>query len=375
MASTSRQVQLDLQSPFIYTGVGAVTNSTTGVYDEFGLQGIKGADTSGSYLITGTSGPNGVIYNGPIDHAMTTSGSGSGTWTVMNVPTSFNASSTSIYGVDNLGNNDVALVGSYTSNASVTDSSGTYYPRIGFYYSGAISASPSSADFTSFSAINPDTGKAAEITYIHSISGGLAVGNCDDFFDGQVAGHAFIYDTVTGLQTNINYPGTGKSNSAYGIWSNSSSSYTIAGGVGSVGISEGDGRDGDPLGKATLIDYDSITGKFSHYQTYSFTKKTLLPKTLRRQVIVTHFEGIWTDGQGLYKLPATIATEDGQLAVGALATVKRNRDGSFGKAAWSVFDIPGTSLSTNDSVFGDANVGLATYSNGGGTSDYAGLVL
>jgi hypothetical protein len=223
--------------------------------------------------------------------------------------------------------------------------------------------------------INPDTGKAAEITYIHSISGGLAVGNCDDFFDGQVAGHAFIYDTVTGLQTNINYPGTGKSNSAYGIWSNSSSSYTIAGGVGSVGISEGDGRDGDPLGKATLIDYDSITGKFSHYQTYSFTKKTLLPKTLRRQVIVTHFEGIWTDGQGLYKLPATIATEDGQLAVGALATVKRNRDGSFGKAAWSVFDIPGTSLSTNDSVFGDANVGLATYSNGGGTSDYAGLVL
>jgi hypothetical protein len=75
MASTSRQVQLDLQSPFIYTGVGAVTNSTTGVYDEFGLQGIKGADTSGSYLITGTSGPNGVIYNGPIDHAMTTSGS------------------------------------------------------------------------------------------------------------------------------------------------------------------------------------------------------------------------------------------------------------------------------------------------------------
>ena len=376
MANSSRQVQLDLQSPFLYTGAGAAT-STTGVYEQFGLQGIKGADTSGSYLITGTSGSNGVVYNGPIDHAMTTSGSGSGTWTVMNVPISFNRSSTSIYGVDNLGNNNVDLVGSYVSTTAAQDGN---YPRIGFYYSGAITAQPSSASFQSFQA--KYNGRPADFTYIHSIDGGLAVGNCDLLGDGNPAGKAFIYnpaaiDPLTGLkgtQTNITYPGTGKTNTAYGIWSNNSSSYTIAGGEGLNGISERGGRDGDPLGKGTLIDYDSITGKFNHYRTYSFTKKTLLPKSMQREAIVTHFEGIWTDGQGLYKLPATIAAADGSLAVGALATVKRNRNGSFSSAAWSVFDIPGAAISTNDSVFGDANVGAAIYSNGV-ASDYAGLVL
>lgn len=368
--SSTRQARLDLVSPFLYTGPGAGTN-TSGIYDDFGLQGIKGGDSQGSYLITGTSGSNGVIYKGPIDHAMSTSGSGSGSWTVMNVPTSFDASSSSIYGVDNLSGGNVDLVGSYVS--ATADSSGQF-PRIGFYYNGPITASPDAANYRSYQGRDPLTGQLATFTYIHSISGGLAVGNYDFLGDGNPAGNAFIYDPDSSTpQTAVDYGGDGKTHTAYGIWFNGGSDYTIAGGEGLNG--SGDGQYGQPLGKATLIDYDSVTGGFRHYRSYSFTKTQDLPKAMRRQSIVTHFEGIWSDGEGTYKLPATIATADGALTAAALATVKRNRDGSFGEARWTLFDIPGAPITTNDSVFGDANVGAAIYSQGGGVSDYAGLVL
>lgn len=365
----ARTARLDMVSPFLYTGTGAGTNPNSGLYDDFGLQGIKGGDTLGTYLITGTSGTNGVVYNGPIDHYMTVNGSGSGTWTVMNVPSSYGASSTSIYGVDNLNNGDVNLVGSYISNTA----DGSVFPRIGFYYDGSITGSPDASNFKSYQASDPVTGRLATFTYIHSISGGLAVGNYDFLGDGNPAGNAFIFNpqNATNPQTAINYGGSGKTNTAYGIWSNGGSAYTIAGGEGLNG--SGDDQYGDPLGKGTLIDYDSITGAFRNYRTYSFSKKSALPKEMRRQSIVTHFEGIWSDGEGTYKLPATVATADGSLTAAALATVRRKRNGSFGKARWTVFDVPGASISTNDSVFGDANVGVAIY--GSGASNYAGLVI
>lgn len=366
---SASHVRLDLVSPFLYTGPGAGATSA-GLLNDFGLQGIKGGNSAGSYLITGTSGSNGVIYSGPIDHAMTTSGSGSGSWTVMNVPGGFDASSTSIYGVDNLGSGNVDLVGSYVSATAETNGQ---FPRIGFYYSGPITSAPAADAFQSYQGRDPVTGQLATFTYIHSVSGGLAVGNYDFLGDGNPAGNAFIYDPATSSQIAVAYGGTGKTHTAYGIWSNGGSAYTIAGGEGLNG--SGDGRYGEPLGKGTLIDYDSITGNFKNYRSYSFTKTKLLPKEMRRQAIVTHFEGIWSNGDGTYKLPATIATADGSLTAAALATVKRNRDGSFGKARWSVFDIPGAPISTNDSVFGDANVGLVIYGADGATSNYAGLVI
>lgn len=366
----TRQARLDMVSPFLFTGSGAGTNAS-GLYDDFGLQGIKGGDSQGTYLITGTSGSNGVIYSGPIDHAMTTSGSGSGIWTVMNVPASFNASSSSIYGVDNLGGGDVDLVGSYVSEIPDSDDN---YPRIGFYYSGPISSSPDAANFLSYQGRDPVTGELATFTYIHSISGGLAVGNYDFLGDGNPSGNAFIYNpNSSNPQTAVDYPGDGKTNTAYGIWFNGGSSYTIAGGEGLNG--SGDGRDGDPLSKGTLIDYDRVTGTFQNYRSYSFTKTKDLPQAMQRQAVVTHFEGIWFDGERTYKLPATVATADGELTAAALATVKRKKDGSFGKARWTVFDIPGASITTNDSVFSDANVGVAVYSQGGAASNYAGLVI
>ena len=378
-AEQSNMTRLNLVSPFLYIGSGAGTSSS-GLFSDFALQGIKGSNANGEYLITGTSGKLGIIYNGPINHAMSRRGSGSGSWTVMNVPKSFNASSTSIYGVANLGGNssapNVNLVGSYISNQ--VDSSGSN-PRIGFYYTGPITSNPQPKAFKSYQAEDPITKRKATFTYIHSVDGGLAVGNYDFLGDGNPAGKPFIYDPVTGTQTGINYGSGGATNTAYGIWHNNGSSYTIAGGEGLNGGRLGDNLYGEPLGKGTLIDYNKQTGTFSNYTSFSFSNRSLLPKTMRDQVqnqaLVTHFEGIWSDGKGTYKLPATLSTTDGKLGVAAVATVKRTSSGKFGPADWAVLDIPGSVLTTNDSIYGDACLGAGIYANTPGASTWAGLVV
>lgn len=141
-------LELNYVSPFLYTGDDAN-------YQAFGLQGIKGGDTPGTYLITGTSGDNGVVYSGPVNHGFTSSGSGTGNWYMINVPADFYANSTSIYGVDNLGGGSVDLVGSYVS------ADGTN-PRIGFFYSGSLD--PATGIFKSYQARNLRTNKLADFT-------------------------------------------------------------------------------------------------------------------------------------------------------------------------------------------------------------------
>jgi hypothetical protein len=72
-----------------------------------GWQGIRNADTPGQYLITGTSNATGILYVGSI--------SGQGTSYAVNDPL---ASSTSVYGPNNLGGGQFQLVGSYRTTSS-----------------------------------------------------------------------------------------------------------------------------------------------------------------------------------------------------------------------------------------------------------------
>jgi len=350
----------DLISPFLFTGRGAFTSG-------FGLQGIKGGDTEGTFIITGTSHVNGVVYSGPVNHGFTTRGSGTGKWYVMNVPESFNASSTSIYGVDNLGGGDVNLVGSYVSNEPGSPSPITPSPRIGFYYAGILTDTPSSDDFLSYQGRNLRTGRLADFTYIHSISGGLAVGNYGFQTEGNPFGHAFVYDpSKVQPQTDVAFPDADKTHTAYGIWYNGGTSYTIAGGV---GIPSASMNYGDPFGLAYLMDYDSAAGTFSNYQTFSYKPKGPDKQDFKGKTILTHFEGIWSDGNGLYRLPATASTTDG-VSKAKIAQVQRKSNGSFdSKATWSSIDITGASVSTNDSLFADTSVGLVTYPRIEGVSD------
>ena len=67
-----------------------------------GWQGIRGGDIDGQYIITGTSDADGLLFRGSID--------GVGTGYTVNYPL---ADDTSVYGPDNLGNDNVHLVGTY----------------------------------------------------------------------------------------------------------------------------------------------------------------------------------------------------------------------------------------------------------------------
>jgi hypothetical protein len=72
-------------------------------------QGIRAGDTSGQYLISGTSGNNGLLFEGTM--------AGVGTSYLLNYP---NAAATSVYGPNNLGNGDLQLVGTYRNTDAAT---------------------------------------------------------------------------------------------------------------------------------------------------------------------------------------------------------------------------------------------------------------
>ena len=284
---------------------------------------------------------------------------------------------TSIYGVDNLGNGLVNLVGS-VSPANVTYDSGFPSSTLGFYYQGKITSKP---DANSFQVYQPKfaDGSLANYTFIHSINGGLAVGGYDSF-PTRPGIHAFIYNPTasdSNKQKDIIIPGSDNAltKTAYGIWHNQGSSYTIAGGVGLQYDSSRQktiGNQSEGLGSAYLLDYDSVTGLFSNYKTFNY------PSTSSSKTLETHFEGIWYNGNGTYKLPATISPgPNGSLGAAATATITRdNLTGGFSNASWEILPLnyPSTGavpvFTTNDSIFDKASVGAYTLSSMN-FSDYA----
>jgi hypothetical protein len=377
-----------------FTPFFAYESGTTTYPTSYALQGITGGNSSGDYIITGTKNlksggtpaAQGVVYQGPINSTNTSQGNGSGTWTTMNVPNGINTinnptvnsyTNTSIYGVDNLGNGLVNLVGS-VSPANVTyDSAGFPASTLGFYYQGKITSKP---DANSFQVYQPkySDGSLANYTFIHSVDGGLAVGGYDSF-PTRPAIQAFIYNPTasdSNKQKDIIIPGSDNAltKTAYGIWHNQGSSYTIAGGVGLQYDSSRQktiGNQSEGLGSAYLLDYDSVTGLFSNYKTFNYPS-TSSPKTLE-----THFEGIWYNGNGTYKLPATISPgPNGSLGAAATATITRdNLTGGFSNASWEILPLNSSTgavpvFTTNDSIFDKASVGAYTLSSGN-FSDYA----
>ena len=95
--------------------------------------------------------------------------------------------------------------------------------------------------------------------------GDLAVGNADGP-EGNAplgTGHAFIYSVSQAqILTDIVYPGS-TSTTAYGIWYNGGTSYTIAGGYTMLGSA------GKTVAEGYLVDYDSSTGQFTHWTSFA----------------------------------------------------------------------------------------------------------
>src|SRR5262249_31769183 len=151
-------------------------------------------------------------------------------------------------------------------------------------------------------------------TYIHSTMGNLAVGNADGP-EGNAplgTGHAFIYDVNQGaITTDIVYPGAATT-TAYGIWYNGGTSYTITGGYGNAPSA------GQSTSNGYLVDYDSATGQFTHWTSFAYQNG------LFGQDFVTHFEGISSVEKGVYTLAAdSIQAGSSNPRQGSFVTVRR----------------------------------------------------
>ncbi len=302
-------------------------------------QGIRnyGANED-EYLICGTSGTDGLLYAGTID--------GGGDSYIVRYP---DAESTSVYGPDSLDGGRVRLVGSYRT----TGPSAFNY---GFVWEGTLDQLPSGGAFRTIAY------PGATYQFTHSTMGNLAVGNAD----GPVtignqnlpigAGKAYIYDLSTNqFVTNIVFPNS-KSNTAYGIWQNGPSSYTICGGYSPV-VANNLTEENRPLtqGKGFLVDYDSAKNKFSNWTSFDY------PNGPPGVDFVTHFEGVSSTEPGVYYLAAdSVQAGSSNAAQGSWVSVRRNSDGTFDKGTWIDLNYPNTpdSITSSNSVYGYQVVGV-----------------
>ena len=378
------------------------------------LQGIKGGAEDETYLLVGannSSGPDpvGLVYQGPLDAVQSNGVSGSGIWTIIAAPEDFDAAGTSVYGPDRLvGDDRVNYVGAFTRDLDDLTPTAEDPAIVGFTYTGSTDGSTTSG-WNQVQGVT-QSGELATYTFVHSVDGGLAVGNADQADrDGKtgylsLSSTAFVVDVETGDQTLIRCPGDRNplvTHTAYGIWDNNDGSYTIAGGSGSVlnsffddsDLTIGDGylldyallsgrfsNDSDlAVGDGYLIDYDPLTGRFSNYQAFAYNNGE------DGSDLITHFEGIYRDEHGVYYLPATSVSFNGDrdLTMASVATIERNYDGSFEEIAeWSDLDVikSGTNvesiLTTGNSMFANQVVGFANYpvQGAGGTFESLGFV-
>ena len=373
------------------------SNYSTSTTTSWELQGIKvnpygSRGKQSSYIITGTTGSAigaggvGAVYVGAIDAKSTSSGSGSGQWINFNVPFT-DATGTSVYGPDILspgkgpgGIGNVALVGTWTN--SNPDN------IFGFYYEGSLDhlniAPTDSTGFKSFQATTTAGNNAlANYTYLHSIDGGYAVGNFSTragfinySLNSGLDSGSYVYDPITNLQINAVYRDGYSYHSLFGIWQNNNKSYTVSGGASNAGLQDnylravikfpslGQGLSQDAvLGKGMIADIDPLTGNVTNEKFYNFQNNP-------GSDVLTHFQGIYYAGNGVYQVPFDAITAAGKLNVG-IAYIKRHGDGTFSdNALWQTFRAnpsdPQGFLLSNDSVAGSASVGA--FSNGSFTS-------
>ncbi|HEY2155147.1 MAG TPA: right-handed parallel beta-helix repeat-containing protein, partial [Isosphaeraceae bacterium] len=186
----------------------------------------------------------------------------------------------------------------------------------------------------------------------------LAVGNADGP-EGNApigTGHSFLYNIASGTLSDIVYPGAATT-TAYGIWYNGGTSYTIVGGYSNPGEA------GNGLSHGYMVDYDRATGQYSHWTSFDD------PNGALGQSLITHFEGISSDQKGVYTLAATsVSTTTGGTAEASLVSVRRNTDGTFGTPHWVQLNVPTGGakaiFTSNDSVAGGAAVGIVITDTG-----------
>jgi hypothetical protein len=305
------------------------------------LTGVRGAG-DGNVYVTGTfrpqnsNGTEGRLYQGLLD--------GSGQWTILNFPSSggVTVTSTALYGPNGLPFNNVRLVGSYKLSDSQFDH--------GLFYEG-----PPDGSGTWQTLDYPSVGETVLNTIAHSTMGGLVVGNFDT---NLTRGRAFIYDIHEQSWIELTKPGA-ISITAYGIWHDGETHYTIAGGY----------SDGNSMGidHGYLVDWDSSTQIPSGWRSYDFANG-------RIRVAVSHFDGITTDNRGGYYLTGDWVGVIPPHAGAFFAHVSRMPGGTFGQARWVPIAYPSSVLTSGNTVFENNVLGVYSLSGSSAINGYVAVV-
>lgn len=312
------------------------------------IQGIRGVSESKKVYITasllGLNGlVEGLIYEGPLK------GNGKdGKWNVVNFPSTASAMvvNTSCYGPNNGPNGSVQIVGSYKISASTGKAPSG---NLGFYYEGPIDGSGT------WIQVSPNGGNTNNV-FVHSVMGGIAVGNYD--VENDKNGYAFLYDTATKECTEFKLPNS-LTNTLYGIWHNGGDRYTLAGGFTSPELGK--------LSQAFLVDYNSKTKETSNLKSFSYKNETILS-------VITHFEGITASKEDGYHMPADWLTLNGEKNGASFVAVNRNSDGSFGEARWVDLDFPGSVVTSANTAYRNNILGIYVTQNDSGTKTVSSFV-
>jgi hypothetical protein len=315
-------------------------NSSTSSANITSLTGVRGVSNSNNVYITGAAVTSSGIYSnqlyvGPI--------TGGGTYYTLNVPGS--NSTTNSYSADNWLDTQVKVVGSSTING-VTK---------GFLYQGPVEnnngvGTVGTAPWYDISFSNNGT---AYNSIPHSVMNNIAVGG----YENRLI-NAYICDITTADAPVCNdmsaafasLPFVPASTSAYGVWWNGGTSYTIVGGYSSIATSSsGPGTVGVT---GYIVDYDSSSKTWTNFTKLNWENGTT-------DAIGTHFQGITIDlAKGGYNLSAEGILPNGTIPVG-LAHVTRTQSGGFTtNPTWVTVSYPNATITTGNSVYQNNILGI-----------------
>ena len=321
----------------------ATLNSSSVATNYTSLTGIRGVNNSSNVYITGGAvTASGVwsnqLYVGPI--------TGGGTYYTLNSPGSGGTSNA--YSVDNWSGNQVSVVGNYT------DSNGK---SRGFLYQGPVAnnnalGTVGTAPWYDLTYMN---GGITYVTFPHSVMNNIVVGGFQ-----RVGVTAYICDITTPATPACNdmtaafasLPTLPASTSAYGVWWNGGTSYTIVGGYSSAVNSDLSNISTTGAAKGYIVDYDSSSKTWSHFTSYNYNNAT-------SGILGTHFEGITIDPtKGGYNLAGEGLFSSGTLNRG-LAHVSRSSDGGFtASPSWVSVSYPNATTTTSDTVYQNNILGI-----------------
>jgi hypothetical protein len=328
------------------TGFSAVTYESVSVPGVV-ITGVRSTSSStddvvitSSYTTGGVT--NGAIYSGSLAAAPSASVA---SWVPLTpVFSGQTVTSSTLYGPNtslftpSIGAGNVTAVGSYKY---AEGSSGPGFDH-GLLYKGSVLGG---GTWTQIDATPLLTGGENLLNTIgHSNMGDLVVGNYDTDI---TTGKAFIYNMNADTWFDLNPTGS-KSVTAYGIWQNSSTSYTIAGGLSDVtsfGLDEG-----------YLVNYDSSTGALEHFKTFNYNNEPI-------SSLVSHIDGITATPDG-FNITGDYAEVGGGMGA-FFGSIKVLPNGSFGEAAWTDIAFPGATITSGNTVVGNTVFGVYGGAPGG----------